>query len=315
MIINKDIRTLLDKTFGKGALAGDGINYFTCCPICKKTNKNNRKLIIRLDDLRYNCWVCDLKGRNITYLIKKYRPDLIEANDDNHFSYKKVVVEEEEEKIRLPKDFIFLGKNTRDPDINATKKYLRNRGLKKIDVHRWRMLATTSGSFRRKVIVPSFDEDGELNYYVARAIDKTPYRYKNAKVSKKKIIFNEVDINWKEPVLLVEGVFDAINCPENTIPILGSNLSKDSRIFQQILKYQPDVTVALDPDLKMKAFKIARLLKSTGCSVNITFAPEGKDFGDMTKKDILGVLSKSEPYEDFSRITHKIKSIRSGTIL
>lgn len=315
MAISKSIRSLLDKAFGKGILDREGINYELSCPSCKDSSKNKKKLIVRLDDLRYHCWVCDLKGKNVTYLIRKHRPDIIGPDNSDNFTFKKAVVEEVEEKVELPEGFIFLGKKIRDPDINATKKYLRSRGLKKVDIHRWRMLATSRGSFRRKVIIPSFDEVGELNYYVARAIDKTPYKYKNAKISKKKIIFNEVDIDWKEPIILVEGVFDAINCPENTIPILGSSLSKDSRLFQKILKHQPEVTVALDPDLKMKAFKIAKLLKSTGCGVSIVFAPEGKDFGDMNKKDVIEVLSRSEPYEDFSRITHKIRSIRSGTIL
>jgi len=315
--MQKNIRALLDRAFGKGSLSRDGVNYALHCPACNDSRKEKKKLTVRLDDARYHCWVCETKGSNVKFLIKKHRPDLIDPSDKINLNKRNVIEETDEILVKLPGDFVFLGnENIKDPDIIATKKYLLRRGLKKSDIFRWRMLATSKGSFRRKAIIPSFDEDGNLNYYVARSIDGSgPYKYKNAKISKKKIIFNEIDINWKLPVVLVEGVFDAINCPENTIPILGSSLTNNSKLFQKILSNQTPVTVALDPDLKMKAFKIAKLLKSAGCEVQIIFAPNKKDFGDLSKGDVIEILSKSVPYEDFARITHKIRSIRSGTIL
>jgi len=314
--MQKNIRNLLDKAFGKGVLSRDGVNYELRCPVCNDARKEKKKLIVRLDDARYHCWVCETKGSNIIFLLRKFRPDLIDVSDKVNFS-KKTTTEEINDKLELPRGFMFIGnENIRDPDIIATRKYLFKRGLSKLDILRWRMLATSGGSFRRKVIIPSFDENGCLNYYVARSIDDSgKYKYKNAKISKKNVIFNEIDVDWSRPVTLVEGVFDAINCPENTIPILGSSLSGGSKLFQKILLNQTTVTVALDPDLKMKAFKLANLLKKTGCEVNIAFAPNSKDFGDLSKHEVSEILSNSVPYEDFARITHKIRSIRSGTVL
>ena len=89
---------------------------------------------------------------------------------------------------------------------------------------------------------------------------------------------------------MVEGVFDAIKCPENTVPILGSNLSKRSRLYQMIVKNQTPCTVSLDPDLKTKAFKIAHLLYSAGCDIKVAFADEGKDLGDLNKERARSIL-------------------------
>ena len=175
-------------------------------------------------------------------------------------------------------------------------------------------MASPDGSFRRKAIIPSFDNEGNLNYYVARSIDDLgSFRYKNAKVSKEKVIFNEIDIDWKKPLVLVEGVFDAIKCPENTVPILGSSLSNRSNLFKKILEHQTSCIVALDPDLKMKAYKLASLLRSTGCLVRIAFAPPGKDMGDLSKKETSKILSLSKPYTDMMRLTQKISEIQSGS--
>lgn len=313
MAIDKDIRSLLDKAFGQGIPEKTGDNYAVSCPACKGNNKNKKKLIVHLRKMWYHCWVCDLKGRNVVWLIKKYRPDLISIDDNYSYKAPEVVVEEEPP-LELPNGHRFLGLSAIDPDISATKKYLRARGLVSDDIYRWRILATPSGPFRRKAIIPSFDAEGNLNYYVARAIDQTPYKYRNAKVPKKSIIFNEIDINWKKPIILVEGVFDAINCPDNTIPILGSSLTKEALLYSRILEHQPEVTVALDPDLKMKAYKIAKMLKATGSVVKIAFAPADKDFGDLNKKEVKDILASATIYEDFDRISYKISTIRTGTI-
>jgi hypothetical protein len=298
-------------------MSRDRINYSIHCPVCKDSRKNKRKLVVRLDDARYHCWVCDIKGRDVRSLIHKFRPDLIETSDRIKFQKVDELEKAEEKSLELPRGSSLLGNTQlKDPDMIATKRYLIQRGLSEKDLMRWRILGSPCGKFRRKAIIPSFDRDGNLNYYVARSIDNTDvYRYKNAKVSKGNIIFNEIDVNWNRPIILVEGVFDAIKCPENTIPILGSSLSRRSHLFQQILLNQAPCTVALDPDLKHKAYKLADLLVGAGCSVNITFPPTGKDLGDLSKSGALSVLSRAEVYSDIMRITHKISKIKSGSIL
>ena len=313
-----DAKWLVDLAFGSGILSRDGVNYAIRCPACNDSRKGKKKLIVRLDDTRYHCWVCGLKGSSIKSLVTKFRPDLAEKVKGVAFKgANKPLQEVRYEQVKLPDNFEVLGvTNNRDPDIVATKKYLMRRGLTERDIMRWRVLGSPVGSFRRRAIIPSFDSDGSLNYFVARAIDVTTVlRYKNPKVPREDVIFNEIDINWCKPITLVEGVFDAIKCPENTIPLLGSSLSKKSRLFKKIAEHQSKCVVALDPDLRMKAFKLANLLKGAGCQVDIIFAPDGKDFGDLTKHQVTTIISNSQPYTDMMRISYKISKMHTGSII
>jgi len=313
-----DIKSILIKAFGPGLLSRDGINYSVNCPTCKDSRREKRKLVVRLDDARYHCWVCGIKGTNIKRLIAKHRPDLIDKVENVRFK-KDYKQQEEEEEFTLspPEGSQLLGAcKLADPDVKATFKYLLGRGLSRNDILRWRVLVCPTGKFRRKAIIPSFDIKGNLNYYVARTIDNlSKVKYHNSRVSKEKVIFNEIDLRWDREIILVEGVFDAIKCPENTVPILGSSLSKRSRLFQMLAKNQTPCTVSLDPDLKTKAFKVAHILHSAGCDVRVAFVDEGQDLGDLNKGNARSILSNAQPYSNMMRITHKISALRTGSVL
>ena len=71
MISTSEKASFLRKVFGPLELSRDKINVAVKCPACSKTS-GKKKLVIRLDDDRYHCWVCGIKGRNLLSLIKKY---------------------------------------------------------------------------------------------------------------------------------------------------------------------------------------------------------------------------------------------------
>jgi len=311
----KDIQDVVVKAFGKGVFSRDGINYAVRCPVCKDSREEKKKMVIRLDDGRYHCWVCGAKGTNVRKLIVKIRPDVL-SGIGNLRLVKRSEEDLPKEDLCLPDNAVFLANNSlKDPDMLAVKNYLKRRGLSSIDLYRWRIMAARSGSYRRKAIVPSFDDDGNLNYYVARTINSgDSIKYRNSQVAKEGVIFNEVDIDWGKEIILVEGVFDAIKCPENTVPILGSSLSYRSLLYKRIVQNQTPCIVALDPDLKEKAFKLADLLASAGCRVKISFAPDGKDWGDLDKESVKKILKKSLEYSSMMRITYKIHRMKSGSL-
>ena len=315
MNYRRDIKQLLNKAFGGGTPSRDGINYSLRCPTCNDTDASKRKLVVRLDDGRFHCWVCETKGGNILRLIGKYRPELVrnislEFRSDNP-------PDDIREKVELPKNTVLLGAvgDKTDPDIKAVFNYLQRRGATRRDMLRWRMLSCSTGRFRRRVIIPSFDDCGEINFYVARTIDQTKkMKYLNARVSKDDVVFNEIDLDWSKEIILVEGVFDAIKCPENAVPILGSSISKNSALLKKISTHQSPCVVSLDPDMKHKAFALADSLVSFGCDVKIAFAPPRQDVGSMEKSDVRNLLSSAAIYNDMMRISHKINGIKSGSI-
>ena len=58
----------------------------------------------------------------------------------------------------------------------------------------------------------------------------------NAKVKKSEVIFDSMRINWNEPLVIVEGVFDMIKCNHNVACLLGSDMSIRHSIFQKIIQ-------------------------------------------------------------------------------
>ena len=104
-------------------------------------------------------------------------------------------------------------------------------------------------------------------------------KYKNPRVSKD-IIFNDLNIDWDEDVILTEGVFDAMKC-ENAIPLLGSTLRENSKLFQKICRHSPDIYMALDEDAKAKEFGIAKKLREYGIKVMSIDIAGYSDLGEM----------------------------------
>jgi DNA primase len=311
-----NIESLLEKAFGPGLLARDKLNYQLSCPFCSKDSSSKKKKFhVRLDDFRYHCWVCGAKGKNVWNLVRKLRPDIKNIPRTNEKSFKDADIEIPEISIELPQDAVPVFRKSNDPDVRAVQNYLKKRGVTIEKMIRWRIMTAKRGEFRRRAIIPSFDSDGKLNYYVARSIDNDSFRYKNAKVRKTEITFNEIDINWNKTVILVEGVFDAIKCPDNAIPILGSALPTNSLLYKQIIKNQTPVIISLDPDMPEKAYKVADDISKGGADALVCFAPTNKDLGDMSYSSVVELLNSAKRYDFFMNISHKISRIKSGSII
>jgi DNA primase len=129
-------------------------------------------------------------------------------------------------KLRLPEGFTtFKDSNPRFiPHIEAYK-YLQSRGINDEIIDKYKIGYTVNGDFAYRIIVPSYNKEGVLNYFVARAWVPKKMKYKNPAVPKDEIIFNEGLINWEKDVYLCEGAFDSFFL-ENSIVMLGKKMSK-----------------------------------------------------------------------------------------
>jgi len=313
---------LLQRAFGRCILGKDGVNASMRCvnPECgSRGDPSKLKLIIRLDTEQYHCWVCGMKGGKVYSLFSKYAP----AYAQDARSLFRGAVEKSEEKdkqpaVELPKGFLLLAanKHLKDPDIRAVFNYLNSRGIDDHDLWRMRLGAVKVGRLRRRIIFPSLDIEGNLNYWVSRSVDVGVIpKYFNSKAQKKSIIFNECDIDFKKPVTLVEGPFDLIKCDENATCLLGSSLSKDHELFRSLMANRTPVTLALDSDMQDKSHKIASLLYSAGCDVSIMPLGNFSDVGEMSKDQFIEQKKKSAEWNPMNSLTNKILSIKSGSIL
>jgi len=209
-----DLKARIDfitSAFGSGIVNKNSIAV--TCPQCGKENSSKKKLVIKLDDGMHHCWVCDLKGRSLKYTVRKFAPAKFDEYYSIFHSGQKFIQSEEQalEKISLPPGFILLGEcnKSKDPDIKGTLEYAKSRGITESDLWYFKLGTCKFGRFRRRLIMPSFDQSGSLNYYTARSIDSDKkIKYLNAKAPKKSLIFNESNIKWKEEITLVEGPMD-----------------------------------------------------------------------------------------------------------
>ena len=204
-------------------------NYAFTCPKC---NHRKPKLEINLHtnekgENPFECWVCGFKGRTIKSLLKQLNVPASQASEvlkyvhkgeDSYYAPVKT--------LELPEEFQPLyTASTASVIANKVKSYLYERGLTDYDFIKYNVGYSRSGEYGGRVIVPSYSSSNSLNYFIGRTYEGNYFKYKNPETSKD-IIFFENLINWNQPIILCEGVFDAMAIKRNAIPLLGKGLSK-----------------------------------------------------------------------------------------
>ena len=126
---------------------------------------------------------------------------------------------------------------------------------------------------------PSTNEENSTTTY--QKLESDWMKYKNPPASKD-IIFNELYVDWDNDLVLVEGVFDAI-VAGNAVPILGSTLRENSKLFKKIVESDTPVYLALDEDVRDKELKIMKKLLTFGLEVYKIDTSGFDDVGSMTK--------------------------------
>ena len=277
-------------------------NHAFHCPFC---NHRKPKLEINMETNEkghnpWECWVCETKGRTIRSLLKQLKTPRDTANEilkyvprGSQIEYKQLSI------IELPKEYQPLySASTTSVIANLVKKYLYERGLTDNDFIKYGIGYCTSGEYGGRVIIPSYSTSGTLNFFIARSFDGNYFKYKNPEVSKD-IIFFENLINWNAPIILCEGVFDAIAIRRNAIPILGKNVAPS--LWKKLLTGKlTDIYIALDTDAQTQALEIAEKLIAAGFRVFLIELP-GKDPSELGFKNFTELVQNATEI-DFSKI-------------
>ena len=278
-----------------GAYYTSGEEKLFFCPSCKHHKK---KLSVNLSLDVFKCWICDYRGKSMYHLVRRWGNFSQKAKwqefDEQHdmsevsCSLKDIIMgkkqeEEKEDAIVLPPEYSPLANKRKKSTSFAAVNYLKERGISKEDILRWKIGYCDSGEYEGRIIIPSFNSEGYVNFFVARTYKGDWVKYKNPPTNKK-LIFNELFIDWDEDIILVEGAFDAIKAG-NAIPLLGSTLTERSPIFEKIVENDSPVYMALDQDAEKKTIKIIKNMLSYGIEVFKIDVSGVEDVGCMTKED------------------------------
>lgn len=298
----------IESIFGAGKLSGDGKNIDVRCPRCAPSDRSKRKLAIRVADDRNHCWKCGWRARSLVPLLRKFAGqaslnEYVTRFTDGSVLRKTALAPEidttVEQRPSLPNDFrLLVTLRSNDPDVRAARKYLVRRNISERELWKYRLGVSEEYRWHRRVIVPSFDSRGRLNYFVARAVDSARQpRYDNPKYDKLSIVFNEINVNWSSQLVLCEGVFDMFNCGDNVVPLLGSDINEESALFTAILANNTPIALALDDDMwYTKTPKVVRKLTEYGIDVVVVDTRPFGDPGSASKQQFRDALEAAQPY-------------------
>jgi hypothetical protein len=280
------------------------------CPVCS-AEKNmldgdgKGNLEVNYNIGKYKCWACfqthDTHG-SVLKLIKQFGnqkilKDYLLIKPESEFKDKK---ERPEIELILPEGYKKISECTgKEFKYDTVMQYLKSRGITDDIIKEYEIGFTTKGKYYNRIIVPSYNEEGKLNYFIARwfAKEYTKLKYLNPDVEKQSIIFNESKINWDATIYIVEGVTDHIVVP-NSIPLLGKFISDEllEKLHDKAGSY---IVVLLDDD----AYDDAKVLykKLNFCDltdrVMICVPPTGYDpskiHENFGKKGIINLLKSS----------------------
>ena len=285
------------------------------CPACSDEKgmadgDGKGNLEINYNRGMFKCWSCGethhMHGPVIK-LLKKYATpknirDYLLVKPDTD-----LITNKDKPKIilTLPEGYKKLSECTeKDYKSQQALAYLRKRGITDEIIEDYEIGYTHRGKYFNRVIIPSYDSEGELNYFIARwfTSEYTKLKYLNPEVEKQEIIFNEGKINWDSTIYIVEGATDHIVTP-NSVPLLGKFLSP------QLLELLHDnaqgfVVIVLDDDAYEDAKRLYRELNFGNLRdrIRLVKPPEGYDpskiFEQLGNRGIVKLLMGAYKLEE-----------------
>lgn len=245
----------------------------TNCPYCVLVlGKEDRKQCLAISSTTgyYRCWRCHTSGK-------------LDLEDATPVQQAPADVQP----IAPPEDFMPL---TEEPAASAlcadeAREYLRGRGL--TDEAVWRAAGLgvcVTGRYGGRVIAPVLDPEGVWQGWVGRAwVKKADKPYTNCpgmSLGARGALYNEAALYaWEDsPVLVVEGVFDALAYWPHAVAVLGK--PTDPQLATLAGCARP-VVLVLDGDAWEEAWMLAMRLRFDGQRAGYVRLPPRMDPDDM----------------------------------
>jgi len=311
-IRGQEFHSIIQNIFGdvNGYLHSEQIQVN--CPHCQERDglsypDGKFNLEINTAKRMFRCWKCDEPkfsgslGRLIRIFGTSVDYELYKSYAGIFHDYDFVEDEKEFIQIKLPDEMISFSQiDVMNPDHFEAYNYLVNeRKLSRDVILDYRLGFCTTGKYANRIIIPSYDKEGEVNYFVGRYYGQDPkikkkLPYLNPHNDKDVIIFNEGKINWDSTIYLVEGTFDMLSFPINTVPMLGKTLS--TTLFMKLKELKPNVVILLDPDAYKNSIELYYTLHTIYIGyeerVKIVKLPSNEDIDEIKRNQGVDELIK-----------------------
>jgi DNA primase len=313
-MINSKLIQIIESVMGKGKVTNKG-NIAHHCPFCHSPRKKMEIQTITNDkgENPWHCWVCNKSGKKLSSLFKALKVSREKISE----LYKVLNVQPKYNAnqidsafrsttaLDLPKEYIPLVSISDSIEYKNAIHYLRaKRKITLSEIVKYNIGYCETGEYSKKIIIPSYDEFGKLNYFVGRAYyDAESFKHKNPDVSKNCVGF-ELFINWSLPIVLVEGAFDAIAVRRNAIPLFGKTISEDLR--KKIIEHKVSkLYICLDKDAQKQALEHAEYFMNNGVQVYFVDLDQ-KDPAEIGFEQMSKLIKETQPLTFSKFIEYKL---------
>ena len=267
---------------------------------------HKQKLQINMRTQKWHCWVSNVGGRTLFQLFKKigasnqHFDELRELVGDSP-RYNKKTDSKANKVVQLPNEFKPLWNGGDSIIKRHALSYLYKRGIDDSDILKYNIGYCDEGLYSNRIIIPSYDSEGTLNFFVGRDFYSSKMKYRNSPTTKDIIGF-DLFINWDEPIILCEGVFDAMAFKRNAIPLFGKTVMKT--LQKKIIDFGvKTIYLALDNDATVDAVKISDNFINNGIEVKMMEFKE-KDPSETGFETLLYLINITEQtkFSDLMRL-------------
>lgn len=236
------------------------------CPLClTRTGKADRKqaLAINVKSGAFYCWKCHLSGR----IRRQSIPVDAEETQD---------AREAVQAMEPPEGFTMLA-----GDDSFSLELAREYAAKRCPPEMWEEVqigACVIGKYAGRVIIPVLAEDGMTWLgWVGRTWYKSDRAYSYPRGMNRGELLYRGQALWEdteEPLLVVEGVFDALHLWPNAVAVLG----KASELqMESLAASKRPIVVVLDGDAWLEAYAMSLRLKIYGKTAGYVRLPPKLD--------------------------------------
>jgi len=261
------------------------------CPKCADTK---RHLYLNIKKKVFHCFKCGYSGTLKGFFDENYNDVNIRLLVDTEPLKEQPSLKDQHalKKIGFPEYFKFLDKN-RSQIANEFRRYLYSRGITDEMISRYRVGFCYAGAYARRVIIPCF-MNGELVYWIARAIFETDKKILNPSVPKKSVVFNYDLARMYDEIVICEGVFDAMSVGYNAVALLGKSISEEQcyMLAKMNAENRKKFVICLDSDAWKDEIEVAKKLYVFGLDVYLARLEKG-DPNSISREELDSSLTQA----------------------